>query len=680
MNEDIQAIVDGFNQPPFKKNLTLVQFDELTPQELLEMLNEVFANLSPEHGVDLRDEPPDQTVFRMGTFMRVLNYRAQNVSSPEELGQRLVSGDQATMYSVLQFLFSKLPDLRKRAYLARYLVDPGIPQDVIASDEEILQTYQQYREMQREFTRIHKQVDMLRGQLSTPDELKEKISEEEGQCDELDDKINRIRRTLDHEDPDAFISAASELRRYEEDKDKLETQIKEQREILKVKSENHRALSQQVSDFQEIALHGSPMQIVQALESEVEKNRAKAENELPREIKAKQTRLEAVQKSLQGESYTNFAIEELTNQVAAMTRQVRELEKKKLEPAANDRLHTFRPQAQAVAARKKDQRARLRLLQEERDQLAQKLQGKEEEFKALGDQKVLTGEEFKRYAATLREKHGLVKRTKLEEQEIKSELAILNRTEQLLSHRGTNMKEVLAKMESERGVSGYMATQSQLEKISEQKQEVDEAKGQTLESMSRVVTELTQKIKDQKLKLKEPIKDLKYVLRPKYKELGEDYKEKKSRYEHEKHNEEKDIHALRQGVKDLEEECARDETRWHQTNAKMQIGQVLDNRLAAVEIKETDSGQVCRSYKDLYNMRIKTTQLETDRMRKKQKDMRQMYEPAKAQMAMLQDVQRLLQCKRHSLRMAARDGGMGFGGGGDTSPPPSFQQENMLVL
>ena len=69
----------------------------------------------------------------------------------------------------------------------------------------------------------------------------------------------------------------------------------------------------------------------------------------------------------------------------------------------------FRPQAQAVAARKKDQRSRLRLLQEERDELQNRLQSKEEEFKALGDQKVLTGEEFKRYAAQLREKHGTVK-------------------------------------------------------------------------------------------------------------------------------------------------------------------------------------------------------------------------------------------------------------------------------
>jgi len=201
---DIQVIVNGFNQEPFRKNLTLVQFDELSPAELLEMLNEVFANLSDEHAIDLREEDPEQTAFRMSTFLRVLNYRPQNVNSPEELGELLVQKlDQQAIYAVLHFLFLKLPDLRKRAYLARYLVDPGIPQDVIASDDEILQTYQQYKEMQREFTRIHKMCDQLRHQIAPPEELKAKISEEERQVDELEEKIERIKRQLDHEDPEA---------------------------------------------------------------------------------------------------------------------------------------------------------------------------------------------------------------------------------------------------------------------------------------------------------------------------------------------------------------------------------------------------------------------------------------------------------------------------------------------
>ena len=46
-----------------------------------------------------------------------------------------------------------------------------------------------------------------------------------------------------------------------------------------------------------------------------------ATQELPKEIKAKQMRLEQVQKSLGGQAYTQFAIDELTKTVDRMKRE-----------------------------------------------------------------------------------------------------------------------------------------------------------------------------------------------------------------------------------------------------------------------------------------------------------------------------------------------------------------------
>ena len=99
------------------------------------------------------------------------------------------------------------------------------------------------------------------------------------------------------------------------------------------------------------------------------------------------------------------------------------------------------------------------------------------------------------------------------------------------------------------------------------------------------------------------------------------------------------------------------QTRWHQQNAKMQVSQVLDTRLKPCEIKEPSSGKVCKSYKELIGVRTKSVQEETDRMRKIQKDVKHMYQPAKEQMGLLADCQRLLQCKRHCLQMAQGQGG-----------------------
>ena len=175
--------------------------------------------------------------------------------------------------------------------------------------------------MQREFTRIHKMVDQLRHSIAPPDELKNKISEEERKVDELEDKIGRIKGQIDHDDPEAFVNVASEVRKGEDEKAKLEASIKEQNEKKKGEFDRERILRQQVADFKEIAVHGSPMQIIQALEQEVEGNRQVATQELPKEIKAKQMRLEQVQKSLGGQAYTQFAIDELTKTVDRMKRE-----------------------------------------------------------------------------------------------------------------------------------------------------------------------------------------------------------------------------------------------------------------------------------------------------------------------------------------------------------------------
>lgn len=75
VSQELQFIVDRMNEPPFQMNLTMVAFDEKSPFELLEVVNEVMAQLSSQHRTDLRDETPEATATRMLDFLRVLNYK-----------------------------------------------------------------------------------------------------------------------------------------------------------------------------------------------------------------------------------------------------------------------------------------------------------------------------------------------------------------------------------------------------------------------------------------------------------------------------------------------------------------------------------------------------------------------------------------------------------------------------
>ena len=71
---ELRTIVDRLNGHPFKKDLTLVAFDELSPFELLQLVNEVLTHLDDRHNVDLRDEEPAVTGARWIEFLSILKY------------------------------------------------------------------------------------------------------------------------------------------------------------------------------------------------------------------------------------------------------------------------------------------------------------------------------------------------------------------------------------------------------------------------------------------------------------------------------------------------------------------------------------------------------------------------------------------------------------------------------
>lgn len=48
MSEQLKFIVEQLNREPFKKNLNLITFDSLEPMQLLQILNDVLAEIDPK--------------------------------------------------------------------------------------------------------------------------------------------------------------------------------------------------------------------------------------------------------------------------------------------------------------------------------------------------------------------------------------------------------------------------------------------------------------------------------------------------------------------------------------------------------------------------------------------------------------------------------------------------------
>jgi intraflagellar transport protein 81 len=125
-------------------NLSLVEFDDKAPLELLELLNRVLGHLDKTHlSVDIQRETQDKTQERICGFLKVLGYPADfNPSFQRDL----VHGEKRTIQHLLFWLLTKMPELQRRAYTARFLVPLHIPDEFIV-DEEMQEIFNTYKDL-----------------------------------------------------------------------------------------------------------------------------------------------------------------------------------------------------------------------------------------------------------------------------------------------------------------------------------------------------------------------------------------------------------------------------------------------------------------------------------------------------------------------------------------------------
>ncbi|KAH7966539.1 hypothetical protein HPB49_017358 [Dermacentor silvarum] len=131
MSEQLKFIVQELNKEPFNKKLNLISFDAFRPDQLLQALNDVFAELDPKMKADVRSEDPEQLAMKNLAFLRILKYKPPpDIAGRGSFRQGLVSGAKEAVLPVLEWTLRGLPELRKRAYLGRFLVRVELPPEL----------------------------------------------------------------------------------------------------------------------------------------------------------------------------------------------------------------------------------------------------------------------------------------------------------------------------------------------------------------------------------------------------------------------------------------------------------------------------------------------------------------------------------------------------------------------
>lgn len=135
---------------------------------MLELTNKIFAKLEKEQDVNLREENQLKTLQRFSEFLRILSYPGKFDQDTIELFNK---GEKKVLSPIIYFCIANFQDLKKRAYLGKFLVPLVVPDEFLA-DNEMKQINTEYKELIEEFKQTHTDYEKVKQDASSPEELK----------------------------------------------------------------------------------------------------------------------------------------------------------------------------------------------------------------------------------------------------------------------------------------------------------------------------------------------------------------------------------------------------------------------------------------------------------------------------------------------------------------------------
>ncbi|XP_035233139.1 intraflagellar transport protein 81 homolog [Stegodyphus dumicola] len=584
MSEQIKFIIQELNKEPFNKKFNLISFDSLRTDILLQILNDVFSEVDSKMKMDVRAEDPEQMVLKSLNFLRILKYKPPETMEMSEFRQGLVTGEKSVIYHILEWILRRMPELKKRAYLAQFLMKVELPPD-IEGDADIRELYDQYENVIEEFKEVHKQYEALKSSGFSTQEIRKDLEHMEEERDQLIKKIERLKMKVEsHPNVDAMLSVAKSLREERDLADSLNRQKMEQRNALTHAEQKIQRLNQQLKELKLSSLGATPETLVQKLEESIKVNSYLVKEKLPKEMASQRKYISDLQKIVSQPALSHADLEQINKKIQEVNNEIHEFIENRMRNnnPIDDKLSLFRQQVSILAHKKERAAEDLNSARAQLVELQAQLETRKSDNKG-SEGEYLKGDEFKRYVNKLRGKSNIYKKKRQEMAELKTECGILSRTVDILQQKESAVTKTLAQLEMQKGVSGFHTAQDELEKVSSIKAELDEKKGQTLEEMSVMVQKLNLKIAEKKARLAPVIKELR-PLRQQCQDMSFEYEQKKQAYDSCALGLESNISKIEQEVNSYKEEIAEAEHTYHMLNTKIQMLKIQNERVAE-EIK-----------------------------------------------------------------------------------------------
>ncbi|XP_046917591.2 intraflagellar transport protein 81 homolog [Dermatophagoides farinae] len=366
--DQIKFVIDELNQPPFNQNLNLISYDNLREEQRLDLLIQIFNVIDPKLNLPfIRVGNIEDIVATILDTLRIFKYSPPSShSNPVEFRKNLIMADKDLLTNIIEWLLRRLPLLKKRAYLAHFLVKIELSPDV-EGDQDVMILYQQYLNLIDEFKRIHSSHEMQKKSIDSIIELQKDIKTMELEKDQIKNKLDIVKRRVNldmietsnsvhnikFDSVRAFVMARHE-------NEKLQRQLREQQERI-VMAKKH--LEQQQTELNELNVQDwqesiqSPEVMLYRYKDEIDIKSKLVKDVLPNELTDLRLLVRDMEKTQQhADSDVTEQLQRTVTQVQVLTHEINELVEKKLldKQSEEDRLSHYRQNAQVVAKKKED--------------------------------------------------------------------------------------------------------------------------------------------------------------------------------------------------------------------------------------------------------------------------------------------------------------------------------------
>lgn len=604
--EVMQFIVENVNQV-LSRSYSLVDFDALQGPKLLQTIADVFTTLSAQLVLNFEEMPFDIAVQQLTDFLlKTLGYKPPPLVAGNFM-QSIANAETTVVYPMMYWLLKNMPMHRKRVYLARFLQRVEIPDDLRMQDEGVRDLYQHYDSLRNDFISTHKRVDALKEAHADPAEARRKIAALEQERDRLSTYIAAAQKKLSQvPNKDALMSACKSLRAEQEEASKLAERRVEQQQALISSERRGTEMSNRLQNVRRDLHDGRVDSIVRRLRDEIQTNKMKLQEQIPKELNEKRAENAALTKLLS----EPLDFQSLHNEMAQLDKECHQLQVQVAErqrPGEDgSSVVSVKQQVQRVVKKKQDILAELGNLQGDHERIQTEIREKDMTIAQFRDSKVLKGEDFRKYSNQVRGKTAATKTMKTRLADLRAEWGVLSYTEKTVGDTFESLRQEIEDIESRMGIRGYSRTAEELSQVNAQKNNAEQAKGRTLEELSKVVQDFTISIRERRTKLAPQINELRTV-RQQANEVEQEWEEKKSQYDYQEGMLMQDVSKIDTEVNQLLDETRVNEALYHRLNAQVllldtQVQRANDEREFASGSRKLD--QQFQSYSDLL---IRTT-------------------------------------------------------------------------